>query len=175
ISVHGYNFPIPELSEPFFLKGADCWGWGTWKRGWALFERDGSKLLRELKRKKLLSRFDFFGGYLFSAMLKDQIKGKNQSWAVRWYASALLQGKLTLYPGKTLVRHIGADSGTHCKTGGMEVFESDVGVHPVDLSDVRVEEDARAVDAIAAFLRGVGPPLHKRMMRKIARMVGWSG
>jgi len=172
ISVHGYNYPIPELSEPFFLKGADCLGWGTWKRGWALFEPNGEKLLWALKTRNLLQRFDFFGAYPFTKMLKGQIKGKNHSWAVRWYASALLQGKLTLYPGKTLVRHIGADSGTHCKSGGMEAVESDVSIQPVDLFDVRVEEDTQAVDAIAEFFRRLRTPLHKRALRKISRMDG---
>ncbi|HRU00618.1 MAG TPA: glycosyltransferase, partial [Victivallales bacterium] len=63
ISIHGYVYPIPDLPETFFLKGADCWGWATWKRGWDLFEPDGKKLLRELKEKKLLKRFDFNGTY----------------------------------------------------------------------------------------------------------------
>jgi GT2 family glycosyltransferase len=39
ISVHGYTYPVDEpLPETFFLRGADCWGWATWKRGWELFE-----------------------------------------------------------------------------------------------------------------------------------------
>jgi hypothetical protein len=47
-------------------------------------------------------------------MLKDQIEGKNNSWAIRWHASLFLQNKLTLYPGKSLLENIGLDnSGTH--------------------------------------------------------------
>ena len=46
ISVHGYVYPIKEnLPEAFFLKGADCWGWATWKRGWKLFNPNGEELL----------------------------------------------------------------------------------------------------------------------------------
>ena len=26
-SIHGYVYPINDLPEVFFLKGADCWGW----------------------------------------------------------------------------------------------------------------------------------------------------
>ena len=34
ICIHGYIYPIKsELPETFFIKGADCWGWATWKRG----------------------------------------------------------------------------------------------------------------------------------------------
>ena len=29
------------------IKGADCWGWATWKRGWDLFCSDGKYLLKE--------------------------------------------------------------------------------------------------------------------------------
>ncbi|MDD4082333.1 MAG: hypothetical protein PHD05_03000 [Sphaerochaetaceae bacterium] len=47
-------------------------------------------------------------------MLKDQIEGKNNSWAVRWYASAFLKNKLTLYSKDSFVQNIGIDgSGTH--------------------------------------------------------------
>ena len=61
ISVHGYVYPIKGLPEIFFLRGADCWGWATWKRGWDLFEKDGKKLLDELEKRKLTKLFDFNG------------------------------------------------------------------------------------------------------------------
>jgi hypothetical protein len=116
ISVHGYSYPIQELKEPFFLKGADCWGWGTWKRGWNLFESNGALLLKELKQKGLLRRFNFNGAFPYEKMLRRQIRGENSSWAVRWYASALINDKLTLYPGHSLIYNTGNDgSGTHSK------------------------------------------------------------
>ncbi|MDX5430065.1 MAG: glycosyltransferase, partial [Bacteroidota bacterium] len=114
--IHGYVYPIDNLPQTFFLKGADCWGWATWPRAWSLFEEDGTKLLRELKAKGLVRRLDYNGSYPYHRMLMRQVKGKNQSWAVRWYASALLHDKLTLYPGKSLLRNTGNDnSGTHSK------------------------------------------------------------
>lgn len=118
ISIHGYMYPIKEkLPETFFIKGADCWGWGTWKRGWDLFESNGEALYLELKNKKLMYSFDFDGCYPYSEMLRDQIDGKNDSWAIRWYASAFLKNKFTLYVGKSLIQNIGNDSsGTHSKS-----------------------------------------------------------
>jgi hypothetical protein len=80
-SIHGYVYPIDGLPETFFLRGADCWGWATWKDKWALFEPDGTKLLDELKKRKLTKRFDFNGSYPFSLMLANQVSGKNDSWA----------------------------------------------------------------------------------------------
>lgn len=116
-SIHGYVYPIDGLPETFFLRGADCWGWATWKNRWALFEPDGVKLLDELKRRNLTRRFDFNGAYPFTRMLAKQIAGRNDSWAIRWHASAFLKERYTLYPGRSLTKNIGVDgSGTHCRS-----------------------------------------------------------
>jgi len=116
-SIHGYVYPIENLPETFFLRGADCWGWATWQDRWVSFEANGSKLLKQLKARKLIKRFDFDGTYKYSQMLEDQIKGINNSWAVRWHATVFLNNKYTLYPGRSLVENIGNDgSGTHCET-----------------------------------------------------------
>ena len=175
ISIHGYNYPIKKpLPEAFFIKGADCWGWATWKRGWELFEADGQKLLNELSEKNLLDRFDLFGAYNYSGMLCDQIAGKNQSWAVRWYASALLQDKLTLYPGKTLVHNIGVDaSGTHFSNDdSMEVFGTEVNVFPVNITDVPIREDQNALMKQCDFLRQLNHSgIVKRIKCKLRHMV----
>lgn len=49
-------------------------------------------------------------------MLKDQTKNKNDSWAVRWYASAFVNDMLTLYPVYSYVKNIGIDkSGINSK------------------------------------------------------------
>lgn len=49
-------------------------------------------------------------------MLKDQIDGKNDSWAIRWYISCFLKNKLCLYLGKPVVTNIGfgVKGATHC-------------------------------------------------------------
>ena len=60
ISIHGYIYPVTgKLSETFFLRGADCWGWATWKRGWELFDPDGKRLLESLKSQNLEREFNF--------------------------------------------------------------------------------------------------------------------
>ena len=86
-SIHGYLYPIDNMigvPDTFFIKGADCWGWATWARSWELFELNGQKLLDELQYKKLQKEADFNNSYGYSRMLKDQINGKNNSWAIRW-------------------------------------------------------------------------------------------
>ena len=118
MSIHGYVYPsITPYPNTFFIKGADCWGWGTWRRAWKHYIDDPELLLREIKKNKLESKFDMDNSYPFTKMLKECVLGKNDSWAIRWYASSFLRNGLTLYPSKTLVDNIGFDgSGTH---GGM--------------------------------------------------------
>ena len=37
-SIHGYWYTVDrEMSETFFLRGASCWGWGTWADAWSIF------------------------------------------------------------------------------------------------------------------------------------------
>lgn len=149
ISIHGYVYPIRHLPSSFFLKGADCWGWATWKRGWDLFEPEGKRLLEEIRQKKLGSRFSFQGAYPYFTMLKRQIRGENQSWAVRWYASALIRDKLTLYPGQSLIRNIGNDdSGTHSK--GTALFDPHMASSLPAFPD-KIEESRKGYRAFVWF------------------------
>ena len=165
ISVHGYVYPTEEmLPETFFLRGADCWGWATWRSGWAYFNPDGQYLLDELKRQNLLKTFDLNGAYSYSRMLQGQINGRNDSWAVRWHASAFLANKLTLYPGRSLVLNIGNDgSGAHC--GTTNVLDVQLSNTPVSLGDIAIEESAAAKKAIEYYHR-TKQSLIKRLFRR---------
>ena len=151
VSIHGYVYPVmQQLPEAFFLPGADCWGWATWQRGWKIFNSDGQALFDELKRRKSMHAFDYNGTYPLSKMLVDQINGKNDSWAVRWFASAFLEGKLTLYPGRSLIHNIGNDgSGTHC--GSSNYFDTELSGSPINLDGVKVEASEQAMAVFENF------------------------
>lgn len=170
ISIHGYLYPIKgTVPETFFLKGADCWGWATWKRGWALFEPDGRVLLQELVQRKLIHRFDFGGAFPFTKMLRRQIKGKNDSWAIRWHASAFLKDKLTLNPGRSLVLNIGTDSsGTHCST--CTYMASKISGSSIVVKQIPVEENALVWRQIGEFYSNEVPSLLSKIIRKLLNM-----
>jgi len=171
VSIHGYVYPVAQpLPEAFFLPGADCWGWATWSRGWACLNGDGQFLLDELKRRKLIRAFDFNGAYPFSKMLEGQIKGANDSWAVRWYASAFLAGKLTLYPGRSLVHNIGNDnSGTHC--GESASLDAELSKTPISLHAIKVEPSQAGRQAFEKFFRQEQTGSLRRLTRKTSALL----
>ena len=169
-SIHGYLYPLKErMPEAFFLPGADCWGWATWRRGWALFNPDGQALLDEIQQRGLMNDFDFGGAYPYSTMLKEQIVGKNDSWAIRWYASAFLAGKMTLYPGRSLIQNIGHDaSGTHC--GVDNLYAVELSPSPINLDGVQVAISPDALQAFAAFFRRTQGGLLNRLKRRMSKL-----
>lgn len=114
--IQAYDFTQnPRLPETFLIKFTGSWGWATWQRAWQHFNPDGQYLLNELHRRHLTRRFDFNGKYGFTRMLRRQVEGKNNSWAIRWNASLFLQDILSLNVGRSLVQNEGFDgSGTHC-------------------------------------------------------------
>ena len=153
MSIHGYLPDVRQnLPETFFLKGTDCWGWATWADRWRKFNPDGAYLLRELRRRNLLRDFDLNGTCRNSEMLIDQIKGRNDSWAIRWHASAFLVGGLTLHPGRSLVRNIGNDnSGTHC--GDTIRYDVKLTSSPVSLMDIPIEPSDQGRRAFENFFK----------------------
>lgn len=169
-SIHGYIYPTQGLPETFFLRGADCWGWATWKEKWELFNADGAQLLDRLEKQKLLKRFNFNDTYPYSQMLKDQIDGKNDSWAIRWHASAFLNNLYTLYPGKSLVENIGNDgSGTHCSN--TEIFTSNLSDTKISYFPVTVEDDLLALKLIEKYFKAQKSKT-MNILRRIKRKLG---
>jgi hypothetical protein len=172
-SIHAYVYPVSGvLPSTFFLKGADCWGWATWKRGWDIFEADSQKLLAELQNRHLTNEFDFAGSYPYTQMLKDQIAQRNNSWAIRWYASAFLKNKLTLYPGQSLVYNTGFDgSGTHCGSSGYLGDTPQVAKVRIDLQKIEISENQEAKQEIIKYFRGRQPLIIKKITNWLKRII----
>jgi hypothetical protein len=114
-SVSGYQYPIEkELDTSVFLRGADCWGWATWKDRWEQTSFSGKELLDQIRTKKLANEFNLEGSNDYIDLLEKQILGEINSWAILWHASMFLQNRLSLYPPYSLVSNEGGDGlGTH--------------------------------------------------------------
>ena len=114
-----YTSPKLRNNHPLYFAGS--WGWATWQDRWQeLWEPDGKQLLQQLERDpKLYQRFRYGGFMDFPKMLRRQIAGENNSWAIRWHASLLLHQKLSVNSNPPLVSNDGFDgSGTHSGGGG---------------------------------------------------------
>ena len=165
--IHGYTYPCEiELPETFFLKGADCWGWGTWRRGWDLFCEDGQLLLEKIESRNLQNEFNFDGSFRYTKMLRDHIIGKNDSWAIRWHASLFLQDKLCLYPGRSLIHNIGNDnSGTHSQHS--QIFDTRLSNSRIDISNIVVSISEPSRQAFIKYFRKVHGGFLSRAIRYI--------
>ena len=140
----------PSLPDTFLIKWTGSWGWGTWERAWKHFNPDGKELLQELEKRKLTYAFDFNGKYGFTRMLRRQIEGKNNSWAIRWNASLFLKDILSLNVGRSLVQNEGFDgSGTNCGGGGLYASN----LHLAPLLVHKITPITENMEARQAFIR----------------------
>ena len=157
------------LPATFLIQWTGSWGWATWQRAWAHFNPDGSSLLRGLEERKLTRRFDFNGTYGFTRMLRRQIAGKNNSWAIRWNASLFLKGILSLNVGRSLVSNEGLDgSGTNSVSG--DPYVSRLWMKPLEvkkISPIEENEDVRK-----AFERYYGHTnsFRAKVLKRLRRM-----
>ena len=165
-SIHGYIYPIKNLPETFFIKGADCWAWATWNNKWSIFESDGKKLLDNVKKKNLEREINFNDSYNYIKILKNQIKGKNDSWAIRWYVSAFLKNMMTLYPGQSYVQNIGFDNeATNTKTKTL-LFKINFN-NRFKFSKIAVNEDFVSRKKIENFFKSIKMSFMEKIKSKI--------
>ncbi len=97
IGAYMYNLANKSLHQTFFFRAATSWGWATWARAWKDFEPDVDVLLKQFDKKKI-DRFSIEGTMNFWKQLEGFKAGKNDSWAIRWYASIFLKGGLNTKP-----------------------------------------------------------------------------
>lgn len=140
-----------SLPDTFLIKWTGSWGWGTWERAWKHFNPNGKELLQKLEKRRLTHMFDFNGKYGYTRMLRRQIEGKNNSWAIRWNASLFLKDILSLNVGKALVHNGGFDgSGTNC--GGGDLYSSLLWNQPLPVNRITpVEENQEARKAYVRY------------------------
>ncbi len=146
--VSGYKFPTLEKIKPvtYFLPISSSWSFGTWLDRWNEVNFDGKFLLADIKKRQLMKKINF-GNYPYYEMLENQVKGNNDSWAIRFHTSMFLKNKLFLFPNLSLIQNIGFDnSGQHCE---IEDFFSKISVSDelinVQSEPIIVREDVKNI------------------------------
>lgn len=109
-SVAGYTIPITLPADykydSYFLPRASSWGWATWKDRWDDVDWKVSTFAEFTKDKKQIKAFNSGGSDMYQ-MLKKQINGKLDSWAIRWCYHQFRQGSYTLFPVVSKIKNIG--------------------------------------------------------------------
>ncbi len=165
IGAYMYILDDKNLPESFFYRAATSWGWATWESAWQHFEPNINTLIQQFDNKKK-QEFSIEGTMNFWKQMRDFKRGKNNSWAIRWYASIFLQGGLTLNPSQSLVNNIGHD-GTGVHSGMNDIYNVIINPQPIKEFPTLLEENKAAYHAIKTFLSN----RKGSMMNRIKRFV----
>jgi hypothetical protein len=182
-SVAGYNYPlsIPAdyREDAYLCYRSTSWGWGTWPDRWRKVDWAVSDFDEFLHDKSARARFAR-GGRDLLPMLKMQMAGGLDSWAIRFNYTHFKHDALCLHPVRSRLRNIGWDgTGVHCGVSTEFDVELDDVPRPFTLPpDLRI--DARMIRAFdKRFSPGFGPravkaarSLPRRVLRRVLRSLG---
>ncbi|MCZ4242961.1 glycosyltransferase [Pedobacter punctiformis] len=162
--IGAYMYPLPEsLPQTFFYRAATSWGWATWERAWNNFEPNIDTLISQFDGKKK-NAFSIDKTMNFWKQMQEFKAGKNNSWAIRWYASIFLKGGLTLNPSQSLVNNIGHD-GTGVHSGINDIYNVIINPKPITQFPEVIAENPEAYQAIKNFLANRKGNLWDRVKR----------
>ena len=121
-SIAGFTYPLKALKKyphDIYLSYRSCsQAWGCWKDRWETIDwevKDFNELKKSRKKRRQFNR----GGNDLYRMLRHQMRGERNSWAVRFCYAQSKQNRYAVYPKQTLVANIGYDgSGTNCQDNG---------------------------------------------------------
>lgn len=125
-SISGYTPNLDALEKydknVYLSYRAFSWGWGTWKDRWDRVDwdvRDYRWFLINPFAHILFNR----GGDDLSTMLKDQMRGEIDSWAIRFCYSQYKSRMFTIAPKRSMTINVGLDStGTHSRNEDSAVY-----------------------------------------------------
>ena len=165
IGAYMYNLKGENLPETFFYRAATSWGWATWDRAWKHFEPNIDKLMDQFTAADKRA-FSIDHTMNFWKQMKDFKNGRNNSWAIRWYASIFLKKGLTLNPSQSLINNIGHDgSGIH--SGINDIYNVVINPKRIAQFPKTIVEDQEAYAAIKSFLSTRKGTLWQRIKRFI--------
>jgi hypothetical protein len=123
-SVSGFNFALDAAPghswDAFTFYRSSSLGWGTWRDRWEKADwtvADYAEFCGDKAKHKTFNR----GGEDLSRMLRLQMEGWIDSWAIRWAYEHCRHDALALHSLRSRVFHIGADgTGTNARQGSLK-------------------------------------------------------
>jgi len=179
ISAHMFDVPgFIHRSSVVFLPLTTTWGWATWDRAWECFDPSAQGWERLMSDANLRHRFNLEGAYDYASMLQRQMRGRGDSWGIRWYWSVFKRSGIGCFPPISLVRNTGMDgSGTHGR-GFLRSFEGRESVlyegkielpERVEVHDEPVELVKRAIWRQNGGWIGAATDRSRRFLRALKR------
>jgi len=114
-SISGYTMDLARLKQhpnDFYVgQRASSWGWATWKDRWKDIDWEVSNYPSLKKRMAFYNVSSDMPG-----MLKKQMRGRIDSWAIRWCYHQFNRQLFTIFPTKSKVQNIGmGENATHTR------------------------------------------------------------
>lgn len=111
-SVSGYTFPFKKpldyTYDNYIISRGSSWGWASWQDRWETVDWAVTDYDTFLANKSIRKSFAESGSDLVD-MLKRQMTGKMDSWAIRWWYQQSKQNQFTIYPVLSKVLNNGFD------------------------------------------------------------------
>lgn len=121
-SIAGYSYNVPMLRKSwqkdyYATYRSSSWGWGSWKDRWNSVDWDMKNYKDFINEPAEIKRFYLLGRDA-NRLLKKQMEGKIDSWAIRMCFSQFKQHKFTIFPKVSKIQNIGFMPGaTHTVKG----------------------------------------------------------
>ena len=154
-AICAFMYPINvknEFPETFLLSYNSCWGWATWSSVWKNVNFDGKYLLDIISKNNTKREFNFNNTCPHVKMLKQQINGKNNSWAIRWAAFLHINNLFSVFPKKSLVKNIGFD-GTGVHSGNQLGYQIDLFNDPIQVVIIDINENIFVRKTLEKFFK----------------------
>lgn len=168
--IGAYMYPVSSagIPESFFHRIVTSWGWATWNRAWQHFNPDIDQLMAAFNSRKKYE-FSVEGTMNFWKQMREFKQGRNNSWAIRWYASVYLRNGLALHPASSLVHNIGHD-GTGVHSGTNDIYNVTIRHAQIKEFPTEIAENPIAHDRIKEFLKKRKGSLIQRIKRFLKQL-----
>ncbi|MCU7500505.1 MAG: glycosyltransferase [Ignavibacteria bacterium] len=131
--------------DVFFSYRNSSYGWGTWRDRWERADwelPDYNEFMLDKKKQKLFNK----SGDDLTNLLVKQVKGRIDSWSIRWTYSHFKNNALAVYPRFSYIDNIGFDgSGVHCKP--IYKYNNDLSKSIIDPTFVPPFTDEKVLEA----------------------------
>ncbi len=147
--ISGYAWPGVARGDSkydiYFGGRISSWGWATWRDRWDNYARD-IDVVNRLRSNKESSVYLSKWGNDLEVMMRDQISGKNDSWAVYWALNMIENRGVYVMPYVSQIKNIGLDgTGEHCTIEAYDTYnvelEQDIKTDYIFPEDVCISEE----------------------------------